>query len=596
MILAVLQKLERPTTLSKAFSSGCISGSIGRKKYPRPLKTKKSGIDILHDPLWNKSMAFDMSERDRLGLRGLIPPAVRTLEDQILRTIDHLRSQPNDVAKNLFLQELHNRNETLYHRILVDYMEEVAPLVYTPTVGTVCQEFGHRFSRSRGMYFSLDDRGKFSTMLHNWPHDNVHVIVVTDGSRILGLGDLGVHGMGIPIGKLALYCAAGGIAPHRVLPVCLDVGTNNLSLQQHKDYVGLRRNRIQGEEYFAFMDEFMQAVFDRWPQVVVQFEDFESSKAVPLLELYRHKYRCFNDDIQGTGCVTLAGVLSASRLAGQSLTDMRVLCAGAGSAGLGVCGAIKDGMIRAGLSEKEAQARFVICNNNGALGRSGGVFGDPNHAQGLFADPAVAGWACEHWDGTPLQQVLEAFRPTVLLGLSAQPNLFNEELIRTMASQCERPIIMPMSNPTSRCECSAEQAYRWTEGRAIVATGSPFQPVRLGGTDGRTLTPSQCNNMYVFPGLGLAASAGGITTFTDQMLYEAAVACVNSMTEEERLEGRTFPSVKRIRQVSLAVACAVIREGMRAGLTDKMKILKAEGNIEQYVSRKMYFPDYVPLL
>eukprot|EP00597_Dinobryon_sp_UTEXLB2267_P018587 CAMPEP_0201113342 /NCGR_PEP_ID=MMETSP0812-20130820/77795_1 /ASSEMBLY_ACC=CAM_ASM_000668 /TAXON_ID=98059 /ORGANISM="Dinobryon sp., Strain UTEXLB2267" /LENGTH=546 /DNA_ID=CAMNT_0047376867 /DNA_START=1427 /DNA_END=3065 /DNA_ORIENTATION=+ len=546
-------------------------------------------------------MAFDMSERDRLGLRGLIPPAVRTLEDQILRTIDHLRSQPNDVAKNLFLQELHNRNETLYHRILVDYMEEVAPLVYTPTVGTVCQEFGHRFSRSRGMYFSLDDRGKFSTMLHNWPHDNVHVIVVTDGSRILGLGDLGVHGMGIPIGKLALYCAAGGIAAAsgaagvsgRGHQQPVPAAAQGLCGAAQEPHTGRGVLRVHGRVHAGGVRP-LAAGGGAVRGLRVQQGRAAAGAVPPQVPLLQRRHTGHGLRDSGRGPVRLpSGGAEPHRHAGA-------VCGGGvcgpGGAALGVCGAIKDGMIRAGLSEKEAQARFVICNNNGALGRSGGVFGDPNHAQGLFADPAVAGWACEHWDGTPLQQVLEAFRPTVLLGLSAQPNLFNEELIRTMASQCERPIIMPMSNPTSRCECSAEQAYRWTEGRAIVATGSPFQPVRLGGTDGRTLTPSQCNNMYVFPGLGLAASAGGITTFTDQMLYEAAVACVNSMTEEERLEGRTFPSVKRIRQVSLAVACAVIREGMRAGLTDKMKILKAEGNIEQYVSRKMYFPDYVPLL
>jgi len=566
--------------------------------YPRPLKTHKSGIDILHDALWNKSLAFDTTERDRLGLRGLLPPAVRTLDDQVQRAIGHIRKQPDDVSKNLYLQDLHSRNETMYHRILVEYIEEIAPLVYTPTVGIVCQQFGHRFTRTRGMYFSVNDRGNFSTMVYNWPIDDVHVIVVTDGSRILGLGDLGVHGMGIPIGKLALYCACGGIAPHRVLPITLDVGTNNETLLKDPHYVGVAQPRLHGDEYFEMVDEFMQAVHLRWPNVVVQFEDFETSKAVPILAKYRNKYHCFNDDIQGTGCVTLAGLIAASRNASSNkkISEMRFMCAGAGSAGLGVCNQILDGMMREGLTKEEALKQFVVLSHKGVIGNDDQKCGSPHYTTGMsdemadWANPTVS-------DGDSMVNVMEQFKPDVLLGLTAQGGIFTEELIRTMAKHCDRPIIMPMSNPTIKAECTPEQAYAWTDGKAIVATGSPFEPITL--ADGSVKIPSQCNNMYIFPGLGLAASLAGITRITDQMLHVAAVACADCMTAEEIAEGRTFPQIKRIRSVSLEVAVAVISTALENDMCIKLERDDYMGNTEairQYVARKMYYPSYVPLL
>jgi len=327
-------------------------------------------------------------------------------------------------------------------------------------------------------------------MVHNWPHDHVHVIVVTDGSRILGLGDLGAHGMGIPIGKLALYCAAGGIAPHRVLPITLDVGTNNKRLLDDPEYVGVRKPRLQGDEYFDMIDEFISAVFGRWPEVVVQFEDFETTKAVPLLEKYRHQYRIFNDDIQGTGTVTLSCMMSAARNTKTSITKMKYMCVGAGSAGLGVCQTIVDGMVHAGMSREEAIKHFVVFTDKGAIGRPDGKFGNPNHVKGL-TDRELP-WVQESMsDGTSLLEAVKAFKPNVLLGLSAAGPIFKEELIREMAKHCEQPIIMPMSNPTSAAECTAENAYQWTNGKAIVATGSPFAPVTI---NGRTLIPSQCNN------------------------------------------------------------------------------------------------------
>lgn len=564
------------------------------EKWPRPLKPKAFGIDILHDPLWNKSTAFDYSERERLGLRGLLPPTIRTIQSQVKRCYSHLKELPNDISKNLYLQDIHNRNETLYHRLLIEYIEELAPLVYTPTVGDVCEQFGFNFSRSRGMYFSQDDRGMFSAMIYNWPHDDVHVVVVTDGSRILGLGDLGAHGMGIPIGKLALYCAAGGIAPHRVLPVMLDVGTNNPRLLNEPDYVGVRRNRLEGDKYFDMVDEFICAVFDRWPNVVVQFEDFETSKAGPILEKYRNKYRVFNDDIQGTGCVTLSGLLSASKAAGKSITDLRVLCAGAGSAGLGVCSMIVDGMVVEGMTKDQALSQVAVCTDKGLIGKPDGVFNDPNYSRGFTVNRELL-WANKDLsDGLSLLEAVKAFKPHVLLGLSAAGPIFTEEIIKAMSAYCDKPVIMPMSNPTSKAECSPEDAYRWSDNRAVVATGSPFPAYT--SADGSKLVPSQCNNMYVFPGLGLAASVAGVSLITDKMLYKAAVACTNALTEDEIAEGRTFPKISRIREVSHAVACAIIEQALEDGLTTKITAKHQREGIASLVSRKMYFPDYRPLV
>jgi malate dehydrogenase (oxaloacetate-decarboxylating)(NADP+) len=475
---------------------------------------------------------------------------------------------------------------------VTDNIEKIAPLIYTPTVGLVCQQFGYQFRRSRGMYFSHQDRGLFSQMVYNWPHDDVRVIVVTDGSRILGLGDLGVHGMGIPVGKLALYCAAGGIAPHRVLPVTIDVGTNNEQLLADPHYQGTRVRRLTGDAYVSLIDEFVQACFKRWPQVLIQFEDFENTKAAPLLERYRHTHRVFNDDIQGTGSVTLSALLSAARNAGTSIREMSFVCAGSGSAGLGVCSQIVDGMVESGLSRQEAMSRFIVVTSKGALGRTDGTYGDPNH-QRAFPEDRIPWINKKVPDGASLLEAVKLTKPTVLLGLSAQANVFTEEIIREMAKNCEHPIIMPMSNPTSKCECTAENAYKWTDGRAVVATGSPFDPVYY---NGKTYITSQCNNMYVFPGIGLAASVSGVKHITDKMLYLASVACTNTMTEDEISEGRTFPKLSRIREVSANVAVAIIKEAITQKLTTRIEGTYTDEELLQIVKKAMYYPNYVPLV
>jgi malate dehydrogenase (oxaloacetate-decarboxylating)(NADP+) len=562
------------------------------KWYPRPLACPEYGRGVIEDPLWNKALAFDFVERDRLGIRGLLPPVVRTLEEQVALSLDHLRGMSDDVQKNIYLQGLHNRNETLFHRVLLDHIEEIAPLVYTPTVGVACQRFGNSFRQPRGMFFSTQDRGHFSTMMHNWKHDDVHVIVITDGSRILGLGDLGANGMGIPIGKLALYCAAGGIAPHRVLPVMLDVGTNNEALLNDPNYIGMRHRRLEGDEYFDMVDEFMVAAFHRWPNVCVQFEDFETPKAVPLLHKYRNKFRCFNDDMQGTGTVTVGALLSAARIADVPVSDLRVVCCGGGSAGQGVSASVIDGMTRAGLSLAEAKSRVVMVTNRGAIGAPDGKHNNPHYKK----EEGVC--ELDDWknlsisDGTPLIDAIHKHQPNVLLGLTGFGGVFTEDVIRAMGRCAHRPIIMPMSNPTSKAECTAEQAYKWTEGRAIVATGSPFNPVEL---NGKTLYPSQCNNMYVFPGLGLAASVGGTQRFTDQMFYAASQECTACLSEEDMEQGRTFPHIKKIRRVAHDVAVAVLKEGQAQLLNPKINKHHLREGWDELVTRKMYFPEYVEL-
>lgn len=560
---------------------------------PKPVLVHKTGVDLLHDPLWNKGTAFGEEERNRLGLRGLLPARTLTLEEQAERLELNLSKLTDPFQKFLFLQDLHNRNETLYYKVLVDNITSLAPIVYTPVVGQVCQEFGFRFARGRGMYFSKHDRGHFATMMYNWPQQDVHVVVVTDGSRILGLGDLGAHGMGIPIGKLALYCAAGGLAPHRVLPVMLDAGTNNKTLLEDKFYMGVQEPRLSGAEYYEMVDEFLQAIYGRYPDVLVQFEDFSSDKALTLLNKYRNKYLCFNDDIQGTGVVTLAGLLSACRAKGELLKDQRIVVVGAGSSGLGVAQQIMDGMVLQGATEAEARSRFYVCSSVGLLGKTGGPYGDKNHARGLQEDRVP--WVRPDLpDCLPLLETVKQSKATVLLGLSTTAKLFTKEVIQECHKSCAQPIIFPMSNPTSKSECTAEEAYTHTNGQCIFAAGSPFPAVNIPGRS-VPMTPSQCNNMYIFPGVGLGASSCAAVKITDTMLYRAAEALAALVTEEERAQGLTFPPIKDIRKCSLEVATAVVKEAVRAGLARNPSPELRENPME-FVKRKFFVPEYSPLV
>ena len=395
------------------------------KIFRAPIKIKVRGADTLTNPLFNKGTAFKIGERDRLRFRGLVPPRVTNLMIQKKKFMETLRLETSNIRKNIMLEDLHDRNETLYHRVLVDHIEEVAPLIYTPTVGQACKEFGDRYRRPRGMYFTKEDRGHMASMVYNWPHDDVRIICVTDGSRILGLGDLGTNGMGIPIGKLSLYCAAGGIAPHRVLPVVSDAGTDNEELLNSPYYLGTQESRIHGEEYYELVDEFMQAVRHRWNNVLVQFEDFSSDKAQTLLNLYRDEHLCFNDDIQGTGATTLAGILGALRAKGEEVTDLgkqRILITGAGSAGIGVAQVMMQAMIEQGYSKRDAKGACCIADQNGLIGteRVGSL------------TPEQAEFARSKDNGLPLVEIVRKYKPTILLGLTAVGGLFTEQLISEM--------------------------------------------------------------------------------------------------------------------------------------------------------------------
>jgi len=555
-------------------------------RFAAPLRIAARGSDILTNPLFNKGTAFKGGERDRLRFRGLLPPRVANMTDQKGRVLATMRAEESDIKKNIILEDVHDRNETLYHRLLVDHIEEMAPLIYTPTVGQACKEFGTRFRRPRGMYFTMKDRGHMAAMVYNWPHRDVHVIVVTDGSRILGLGDLGANGMGIPIGKLSLYCAVGGIAPHRVLPVLIDVGTDNEELREDPFYLGIQQKREHGQPYFDVLDEFMSAVRYRWPNVLVQFEDFSSDKAQKLLNKYRQDHLCFNDDIQGTGATTLAGVLGGLRAKGApvtSLGDERILIAGAGSAGIGVAQVLMQAMMEHGRTEEEARNAFYIVDQTGLLGTE--RIDDLSPEQAMFARDTGGGMS--------LLDVMKTYKPTMLLGMTAVGGLFKEDLIREMASHCERPIIFPLSNPTAKAECTAEQAFQWTDGRCIFASGSPFDTVTM--TDGRTFYPTQCNNMFIFPGVGLGVTVAGAKRVTDKMLYKAAEALANFVTKEELAVGKVFPHITKIRDVSRNIAVAVIKEAMAQDEASKISSKDAE-NLEAFVARKMYNPVYVPLV
>ena len=520
-------------------------------RIPRPNRALPSkGVEWLHNPIFNKGTAFTEAERDTLGLRGLLPPQVQTMDDQVQRVMTNYRNKTSDIERYIQLVGLQDRNETLFYRIVMDNLEEMMPIIYTPTVGKACQEFGHIFRRSRGMYVSMKDKGNIKKVLENWPTRDVKVIVVTDGERILGLGDLGVSGMGIPIGKLSLYTACAGINPTQCLPITIDMGTNNETFLKDPLYIGLREKRISGEAFDAVMEEFITAVKTVFPGVLLQFEDFGNGNAFRLLETYRNQLCTFNDDIQGTGSVALAGVLSALRLTGGKMSDHRVLMSGAGEAGMGIADNICAVLMEEGLSLAEARKRIWFVDSKGLIvkGRAGLVEHKLHYAH-------------DHAPCADLLSAVKAIKPTMLVGVSGQPRTFTEEIVKFVGSYNARPVIFALSNPTSKAECTAEEAYTWTEGRAIFASGSPFAPVTY---KGKTHVPGQGNNSYIFPGVGLGVVATGATRVTDAMFVTAAKALASLLREEELAEGRIYPSLKRIHEVSLKIAVAVAEEAYQS--------------------------------
>lgn len=607
---ALINRLkQRTATIGGSRSFTTIEGS-------RPTIVHKRSLDILHDPWFNKGTAFSMTERDRLDLRGLLPPNVMTGQQQIERfMVDlkrlevHARDGPSDtnaLAKWRILNRLHDRNETMYYKVLIDNIEEYAPIVYTPTVGLVCQNYSGLFRRPRGMYFSAEDRGEMMSMVYNWPAEQVDMIVVTDGSRILGLGDLGVQGIGIAIGKLDLYVAAAGINPQRVLPVMIDVGTNNEKLLKNPLYLGLQEHRLDGEEYLSVIDEFMEAVFTRWPHVIVQFEDFQSKWAFKLLQRYRHTYRMFNDDVQGTAGVATAGLLGAVRAQGKPMIDFpkqKIVVAGAGSAGIGVLNAARKTMARMlGNNEsafESARSQFWVVDAMGLITEDRkNIDADALPFARRPNEVSRQGLA----EGASLAEVVKKVKPDVLLGLSAVGGLFSEEVLEALKdSTSTRPAIFAMSNPTKNAECTPEQAFSIVGDHIIFASGSPFNNVKLG--NGRIGLCNQGNNMYLFPGIGLGTLLSGARVISDGMLQAASECLAAYMKEEEVLQGIIYPSISSIRDITKEVAAAVVREAVAEDLAEgyrdmdarELKRINQEETI-QYVKNNMWKPIYPPLV
>ncbi len=499
-----------------------------------------TGYQLLHNPRLNKGTAFTEAERRAYGLEGLLPPAITNTDLQVARRHVEIANLDNDLQKYLVLSDLQARNETLFYAVLMSDPATYMPLVYTPTVGEACQKFAHIFREARGMYLPISTRGRVREILSNWPEKDVRFIVVTDGERILGLGDLGAGGMGIPIGKLALYTACAGVPPQYCLPIVLDVGTNNQQLLDDPLYLGLRRNRVRGEEYAAFVEEFVAAVQALYPKCCIQWEDFANINAVPILARYRDKICTYNDDIQGTAGIALAGIFAALRITGQKITEQRLLFLGGGSAGTGIAELISQAMALEGMDIREARARNALFDINGLLVISRTDLAD-------FQKP----FAQDRAPVSTFVEAIKALRPTGIIGVSTVPKLFTREVIDAMAEINERPIIFPYSNPTSRSECTAEEAYRWSGGRAVFASGSPFPPVEVAG---HRFVPGQGNNVYIFPAMGMAVFATEATRVTEEMFIVAAKAVAEQVTEEDLSLGLIYPPQSQILDASLHVA------------------------------------------
>jgi malate dehydrogenase (oxaloacetate-decarboxylating)(NADP+) len=528
---------------------------------------------LLRDPLLNKGTAFTEAERDALGLRGFLPARVFSMQAQADRVMANLRSLTSDLAKYVALNELHDRNEALFFRVVCDNIDEIQPLIYTPTVGLACQRFGYIFQRPRGLFIGPSDRGHIAELLGNWPYPT-KLIVVTDGERILGLGDLGANGMGIPVGKLSLYSACAGVHPELCLPVMLDVGTNNEALLDDPYYIGMRQRRLSGAAYDELVDEFMTAAREVFPGVLIQFEDFANHSAFRLLRKYRDKACVFNDDIQGTAAVALAGLLSALRATGGNLNDQKLLFLGAGEAATGIADLVVSAMVAQGASEAEALRRNWLVDSRGLVVKDRA--GLTEHKLRFAHDQA------------PISDFLTAIRtlePTAIIGVAAVGGAFTPEVLQAMTEINDRPIVFALSNPTSKSECTAEEAYRHTEGRALFACGSPYDPVQL---NGKTLVPRQGNNSYIFPGVGLGAIVAGARLVTDEMFMAAAYTLAHLVDEADIQQGSLYPALPRIREVSAHIGAAVAEVAYRRGL--------ATGHVPNdligHVQSQMYDPHY----
>jgi malate dehydrogenase (oxaloacetate-decarboxylating)(NADP+) len=531
-------------------------------------------VDLLRDPILNKGTAFTRDERRALGLEGLLPPIVFSMDQQAQRVLENYQRKPTDLERYLHLASLQDRNETLFYRVVIDNLEQMMPIVYTPTVGQACQQFGHIFRRGRGMYVSYEDRGNVEKIVANWPRDDVRVIVMTDGERILGLGDQGAGGMGIPIGKLSLYTACAGVDPTKCLPVMLDVGTENADRLADPLYMGLRRHRVRGKEFDEFVGEFITAALRRWPRVLIQFEDFANTTAFELLSSWRDRISTFNDDIQGTAAVVLAGLYSALRITRQKLTDQRLLFLGAGEAGVGIGDLCVSAMVDEGATLADARARLWFFDSKGLVvkGRAG------------LAEHKLR-YAHEGAQISSFAEAIRVLRPTAIIGSSTIAKSFSKEVFEEMCKANERPIVMALSNPTTKSECTAEEAYTFSNGRAIFASGSPFPPFTF---QGKTLVSGQANNSYIFPGVGLGIVACGAKRVTDRMFAASARALAQQTSQADLDMGRIYPALTSIRDVSAHIGAAVAEVAFQDGFASVAR----PGDVLEFVRSQMWAPKY----
>lgn len=546
------------------------------------------GMDLLDCPGLNKGTAFTEEERSTFGLHGLLPPHVESLEEQVVRAYEAYQRKDDDLERHIYLRALQDTNEVLFYRLLLDHIEEMTPMVYTPVVALACQQFSHIYRRPRGLFISYPLRDSIPALLRNRPNPEVDVIVVTDGERILGIGDQGAGGLGIPIGKLSLYTLIGGIRPERTLPIVLDVGTNNAERLKDPEYLGWRHERVTGQAYFDFVDQFVQAVKQELPGTCLQWEDFATPHARPILQRYRDALLTFNDDIQGTAAAALGTVLGAVNVTGKSLKDQQIVMLGAGSAGIGVADGLRAALQGAGLSEQEARSHFWVVDKDGLLhsGRK-----DLSPEQSVYAQPEdrLSGWPRTSNRQIGLADVIGKIDATILIGLSTVGGAFSEPIVREMARKVQRPIIFPLSNPTDKSEAKADDLIRWTDGRALVATGSPFAPVRYAG---RTIPIAQCNNVFIFPAMGLGVVAAGASRVTDAMMLAAARVLGRNSPALKDSSASLLPPLTDIRRVAAEIAIAVGLEAQKDGLAPKL----AEDELRQRVIAAQWTPVYPALI
>lgn len=570
--------LAHPQDIPAAF----ISGAHMRNPI------QEHGQAILRNPLLNKGTAFTEEERERFQLHGLLPCNIETIKQQLFRTRIAFSTKKTPMEQHIYLRALQDRNEVLFYRFIVDNLEEMMPIIYTPVVGEACQYFHHIYRQHRGIFISYPEKDRMESILKAVAAERtIRVMVVTDGERILGLGDQGAGGLGIPIGKLSLYTACGGINPANTLPIILDVGTNNEEKLNDSEYLGWRHPRITGQAYDKFVDQFIQCVKTYFPQALLQFEDFAQSHAYPLLERYRDALCSFNDDIQGTAAVAVAAIIAATQISGMPLKDHRIALLGAGSAGCGISEQLVKVMISQGLTEQEARDRFYLVDRLGLLQTENSTL-LPFQKPFTRNQETFETWQVLDSQHITLREVICHAKPTILLGVSAQPNQFTQSMVETMSSYCERPIIFPLSNPTSRVEATPTDLLRWSHGKALVATGSPFEPVQIGD---ERISIAQCNNAYIFPGIGLGVVAANIHRVTDSMMMSAALALSELAPAMKTGTGRLLPELSTIRQVSQHIAKAVIREAIKEGLIES----RSETVLDELINTTMWEPIYQPL-